>query len=90
MVGILALGVVAVVLIGLLLPLHDVMWLYGVVSAVWLAGCLLTFLWGVVRRWEMDILLPVAAGVYGAAGFGITFLISLVVNDHLHLTIGAR
>jgi hypothetical protein len=56
-------------------------WLEGLL----LAGSLLTVAWGTFRHWEIQILMPIAAAMYGTAFLVAAFLATVVVHDHIHI-----
>lgn len=58
-------------------------WLEGIL----LAGSLLTFAWGVVRGWELEILAPISAALFGTVILALALLITVVVHDHVHLAV---
>lgn len=60
---------------------------YTVTAAVVLAGCVATVVWGGLRGWEMELLVPFAAAFLGTAGLGAMLLVSVVVHDHLQLAV---
>ena len=62
---------------------------------VWLEGilllwCLLTLIWGVLRGWEVELLMPLAVGLYGTAFLAAAFLAAVFIHDHVHIRLGAH
>ena len=56
-----------------------------------LEGFLLLFcLVGFVVNSEIEKLIPMAIFVYGTAFLAAAFLITVVVHDHVHLSVGVR
>jgi hypothetical protein len=60
---------------------------FGLLELLLLAICAAIFGWGLYRRWEMEILLPVWWAVRGTMVLIITFLVITFVHDHIHLHI---
>ncbi len=54
---------------------------------VYSLGCGLTFVWGCVRHWEMEILLPIAFFIFGSAGWWVLYLFLYWLTDTISISI---
>lgn len=59
-------------------------------EGVLLAGCLLTFVWGLFNHWDMANLAPPAVAIVGTAALTVLFLIVTVLHDHVHVGLGVH
>ena len=56
-------------------------WIWVVYAAV----CFLSFVWGLIRGWEIQILVPIAFGVIGSAVWWIAYLIVDKAAQHISI-----
>lgn len=52
---------------------------------VYAAGCLLTFVWGCIRGWEIEILIPIAFGTIGSAVWWVAYLVVDKIAQHVSI-----
>jgi hypothetical protein len=55
------------------------LWIWVVYSA----GCALMFLWGLIRGWEIEILMPIAFFIIGSPAWWILYLVLDKIAQHL-------
>lgn len=58
-------------------------WIFLWVWVVYSSGCLATFIWGCVRGWEMEILMPPAFFIVGSAIWWILYLVLDKISQHV-------
>jgi hypothetical protein len=64
--------------------MSSILWVFGSLEALLIVVCVLTFIWGLVRRWELEILLPFFFGFFGTLVLAVAFVVAVVAHDHLH------
>jgi hypothetical protein len=60
--------------------------IYGLLEAALFLTCLAIFIWGVIRGWELEILLPINAFVAGTAILLFAWPMTILIHDHLHIS----
>lgn len=50
---------------------------------VYSAGCAFAFVWGIIRRWELEILVPPAFFVIGSSIWWVLYLVLDKIAQHL-------
>lgn len=59
------------------------LWIWVVYSA----GCGLTFVWGCIRGWEIEILMPIAFFIIGSGVWWVLYLVLDKIAQHLTVTV---
>jgi hypothetical protein len=57
------------------------------VWVVYSAGCALTFVWGLFRTWELEILMPPAFFVIGSVVWWVVYLVLDKIGQHVTIHI---
>lgn len=57
------------------------------VWVVYGSGCVLTFVWGCVRGWEIEILIPLAFLIFGSLAWWILYLFLYWATDTFSITV---
>lgn len=60
-------------------------WFFLWVWVVYASGCLLTFIWGCIRGWEIEIFIPVMFGTTGSIVWWIAYLVVDKIAQHVSI-----
>jgi hypothetical protein len=60
-------------------------WIFLWIWVVYASGCFLTFVWGCIRRWEIQILIPIAFGFYGSLVWWAVYLVADKIAQHVSI-----
>lgn len=61
----------------------DILIVFAGLECVLLVGSFLALVWGSVRGWELEILVPVYVAIVGTVFLGVCLLVAVVAHDHL-------
>jgi len=61
---------------------------FGALEGALTLLCLVAFVWGIVRGWELEILIPLNLWFFGTILLGVLLLVGIVIHDHVHVQFG--
>lgn len=68
--------------------MSTILLVFGIAEGTLLFGSLLAFFWGVIRHWELEIMMPIAAAFGGTISLALLLPVVIVIHDHVHVHLG--